>query len=89
MRSWFGTHAADFDGDWFAALASGVAALEQQGQAQPAATLVHELQHSRIYAIHDVSALHELAGERRYYSPWRADPWRCKPRHRRPPRHPS
>ncbi|MEV4515770.1 HEXXH motif domain-containing protein [Dactylosporangium sp. NPDC049525] len=39
-----------------------------------AATLVHEVQHSRINALHDVTALYADAAGRSYYSPWRDDP---------------
>jgi HEXXH motif-containing protein len=39
-----------------------------------AATLVHEMQHNRLNALHDVQELFEAGDRRLYYSPWRDDP---------------
>jgi HEXXH motif-containing protein len=50
-----------------------VALTEPAGPDRLAATLVHEMQHFRLYALQDLVPLHRDAGES-LYSPWRNDP---------------
>jgi HEXXH motif-containing protein len=39
-----------------------------------AATLVHELQHTKLAALSDLVTLHRAGPEARYFAPWRTDP---------------
>ncbi|MFE6287367.1 HEXXH motif domain-containing protein [Streptomyces sp. NPDC057877] len=39
-----------------------------------AATIVHELQHAKLAALHEAVALHHAGEEKRYWAPWRPDP---------------
>ncbi|MHA5049242.1 aKG-HExxH-type peptide beta-hydroxylase [Streptomyces sp. SD15] len=39
-----------------------------------AATLVHELQHTKLAALSDMLTLHHADGQARYFAPWRPDP---------------
>lgn len=39
-----------------------------------AATLVHELQHTKLAALSDMAVLHHAQGHERYFAPWRPDP---------------
>ncbi|MFF6997267.1 HEXXH motif-containing putative peptide modification protein [Streptomyces sp. NPDC008313] len=39
-----------------------------------AATLVHELQHTKLGALGDLVTLHHAGDEARYFAPWRSDP---------------
>jgi HEXXH motif-containing protein len=39
-----------------------------------AATLVHELQHTKLAALTDILTLHHAGPEARYFAPWRPDP---------------
>ncbi|MGY0491828.1 aKG-HExxH-type peptide beta-hydroxylase [Streptomyces sp. WG-D5] len=39
-----------------------------------AATLVHELQHTKLLAVADLVPLHRAGGAARYFAPWRPDP---------------
>jgi uncharacterized protein len=54
--------------------AVGVIGLDRPGGAADLAiTLVHEFQHSKLQALHDIHALHRPSDER-YFAPWRTDP---------------
>ncbi|MEV0178368.1 HEXXH motif-containing putative peptide modification protein [Streptomyces sp. NPDC050625] len=39
-----------------------------------AATLVHELQHTKLVALSEAVTLHRADGRKRYFAPWRTDP---------------
>ncbi|KPI18647.1 HEXXH motif domain containing protein [Actinobacteria bacterium OK074] len=39
-----------------------------------AATLVHEVQHAKLAALSEMTALHRAGPEERYFAPWRPDP---------------
>jgi HEXXH motif-containing protein len=39
-----------------------------------AATLVHELQHTKLSALSDMATLHHAGPQERYFAPWRPDP---------------
>jgi len=39
-----------------------------------ALTLLHEFQHAKLAALHDLLPLHTAAGATRFYAPWRQDP---------------
>ena len=55
--------------------ALGVIALTAPSDArQLALTLVHELQHNHLNALHNVAPLYRSSPGRRFYSPWRDDP---------------
>jgi HEXXH motif-containing protein len=55
--------------------AFGACALSFPADAQTlAVTLVHEFQHAKLGALHDLVPLHTAMPDIRYYSPWRDDP---------------
>ncbi len=55
--------------------AFGACALSFPPDAQTlAVTLVHEFQHAKLGALHDLVPLHTATPDVRYYSPWRDDP---------------
>ncbi len=55
--------------------AFGACALSFPADAQTlAVTLVHEFQHAKLGALHDLVPLHTATPDIRYYSPWRDDP---------------
>ncbi|MEV4316718.1 HEXXH motif domain-containing protein [Actinocrispum sp. NPDC049592] len=51
-----------------------VALTEPAGPQRFAATLVHEIQHFRLSALHDLVPVHQMETGPRVYSPWRNDP---------------
>ncbi len=51
-----------------------VALTEQVSPQRLAATLIHEIQHFRLNAVHDLVPLHHKETGPRVYSPWRNDP---------------
>ncbi|SHK77332.1 aKG-HExxH-type peptide beta-hydroxylase [Actinacidiphila paucisporea] len=57
-------------GDAFGALLSST----PRSGLELAATLVHELQHAKLFALSAVTVLHTADGSPRYWAPWRPDP---------------